>query len=217
MTAVNVLLGPNECHIITDGAGTIPKTIEGRRHQVLWIKVPKVFSIPHLGLAVVFRGRTALMHSLFYRASRARTVEDLRRTFPIELRRRFGLLAKLLPSVFDFELIFAGVSDGKPFIFVVATTTRLGWRPFIANEITDSMLSPSLRDESVAQGWELAARGQGSCRRLDDVACRILQHQRYSGIVGAFGQITTVNQFGIHTRIIKRWPDEYGKSLGHLG
>lgn len=213
MTAVNILLGKTECFIITDGAGTIPKTVDGRRQKTLWIKLPKVFPVPHLGLAMVFRGRGAMMQSFFSKASRARTVEDLRERLPIELRRRFGLLVKLFPWAFDFELTIAGVSDGKPYAFTIAATSRCGWKPFTVNEIDGAVFSPALRDESVANGWWLAtqARSQSS---LIDIASSILEHQRYSGIVGGFGQLTIVSQYGISSKIIKRWPDEYGKPLG---
>lgn len=212
MTAVNVLLGAGEAHIVTDGAGTTLVNVAGSAKRALVLTYPKVLPCPHLGLALVFRGRVGLQSSVLFRAARSRTVEDLHDKFPQELRRSYWLRAKLLPLFYGFDLVVAGVRGGKGFAFIVSSVPTYGLEPFTAVEISNGLCSPKLSDDALADGWQTPGRDR--MRALDDTASRILEDQRSSGIVGAFGQITSVNQFGIYTRIIKRWPDAFGKPLG---
>lgn len=212
MTAVNVLLGKGEAHVVTDGAGVAMVNVAGTAKQVLGMTSPKILPVPHLGLALVFRGRGGLQSSVLFRAARSRTVEDLREKFPQDLRRAYRLRARLFPQFYGFDLIAAGVREGKEFAFIVSSVPTYGLEPFTARDVPHGLCSPKLSDDALADGWQTSERDR--TRALDAVACRILEDQRSSGIVGAFGQITSVTQFGIYTRIIKRWPDEFGKPLG---
>ncbi|WP_454745159.1 hypothetical protein [Ciceribacter selenitireducens] len=211
MSAINVLLGAGEAHIVTDGAGTTLVNFTGTAKRALVMSYPKILPVPHLGLALVFRGRVGLQSAVLFRAARARTVEDLREKLPQELRRSYRMRAKLLPLFYGFDLVVAGVRDGKEFAFIVSSVPTYGLEPFIPVEIRHGLCSPKLSDDALADGWQTPGRDRS--RSLDAAACRILEDQRSSGIVGAFGQITSVTQFGIYTRIIKRWPDELGKPL----
>lgn len=212
MTGVSVLLGAGEAHIITDGAGTAFMNVAGTAKRVLAMTFPKVLPVPHLGLALVFRGRVGLQSSVLFRAARARTVEDLREKLPQDLRRAYRLRSRLFPQLYGFDLIAAGVREGKEFAFIVSSVQTYGLEPFAALEISNGLCSPKLSDDALVDGWQTSGRDRS--RALDAAACRILEDQRSSGIVGAFGQITSVTQFGIYTRIIKRWPDAFGEPLG---
>jgi hypothetical protein len=206
MSAINVIFHPTLIHVVTDGAAVF-------RHRLAHLQA-KVLPVPHLGVVVSCRGQRPVANRLLFQTSMYRSVADMRSSLPGDLRRSFGVVARLLPSLFRFDLIVAGYDGGEPFAFLVSNVGHPGTAPYEILEIETTLATPMIDEQILADADARSRRDQaGSFENLDAAARAIVDAQRSSGVVGGFVQITSVGARGIFTRIVKRYADEVGKAL----
>lgn len=223
MTAINVVLGRNAVHIISDGAAI---DTGGRLAHLMH----KVTPVPHLSAAIGVRGvRTTVSVVIDAVTAGATSYDDLHSRIVDILRGTFEPArliweAKFGPHVLRCDVIVAGWSEQHkgPHAFVVATSdanAAAGLPAWTVVEIAGTLLTPS--DSKLAADF---ARLQ--LEFDDDAAIALITRQRAIAApspdnppapgpygVGGFAQITTVGAHGIETRILKRWPDAIGETI----
>lgn len=203
MTVANVFVHKEKSHIVTDGALSMPGS------KRIFGLTSKTVALPHLGLALLVRGPVGICQSIQIIAAGYRTEQELRAKLPARLKSAYGWRPKWLPRV---DLFIAGVQDGKGFGWVLFFQhSAIGGdpaSPFEIQFIDEWYFSPSFEGdaETMIDGHD---RDVGAPTKLDAVACRVVDAQKAAGIavIGGFVQITTVSQFGIYSRILKRWPE----------
>lgn len=195
MTALTIIKDKHVVHLITDGAG-----MAGNRLVSL---APKVIAIPHLGIAVAGRGSMLMLANVRTAIADYHTVDDMLAAFPARLRKNFGWRAKLLPKLFNFDLGGVGIKGNRSFAYVLSSLARPGVPTFEFVPVGDCWSSPMI----ALPALEDAVRR--SPRDIAGAARAILDEQRKSpdAVVGAYGQLTTVDVMGVHTRCIITWPD----------
>jgi hypothetical protein len=207
MSALIAYVSGASAHIITDGAATT-------RSGWLGGVSPKVLPIPHLGIAVAGRGSLPIVRRLMWYVSTFASQAELRQALPAALAKTYGWRARLLPWVYRFDLLIAGTDGKAGFAFLVSSVPHPGMTPFQLIEVDSLFASPQIDDDRLrmvldrldADRSPLFSDGENALAELLDI-------QRESGRIGAFGQITKIGSRGIVTRIFKRWPDQVGEYL----
>lgn len=199
MSALNVFVIGDQVHLVTDGAG-----FAGGRLIAL---TPKAHPLPHLGVAVGFRGHIAITNQIRFHVQNFATFDALMSDAPAELKRLHGrrrkLLRKLLPGMFDYDMAVAGFADGRPFACLFSTVERPDLPAFTWAPVPFLLCLPQI-DHST-----LRHLADGLSHDFDESAAAIMDEQRRTGdtLVGGYAQVTSVGRQGITTRLLKRYPD----------
>lgn len=202
MSAIAVLLEKQRAHVISDTAATM-----GCK---LWGHCVKALPVPHMNMVVAVRGNTRSVSTIHRLVAEYDDLDQMLAQAPLRLRAVGGLMAKLWPSRYGFEVIIAGVREGKAFAWFLSSRHGYVWQNVDGACVCGA--TDALAIEVAIEGFDIDRR---DTRNLDAAAVRLLdlQRQACAGTVGGFGQITTVGQGVITTRIVKRWPDQLGKKL----
>lgn len=221
MTALNVVIGTDSAHLISDGAAIDPAS--GRLAHL----IGKVTAHPHLAAAVGVRGSRMLASGINDAiASGASSYDELRSTIVPMLRQHLAPIAPIWekqfgPNIMNAEIVVVGWSESVgPHAFVVATHSAnadFGLPAWRVVELPGAYFSPST--ESLATEF---ARIQMDFN--DDTAAALVERQRSlkvtipgtrgdRHVVGGFVQVTTIRESGIESRIVKRWDDHIGSII----
>lgn len=221
MTALNVVIGTDSAHLISDGAAIDPAS--GRLAHL----IGKVTAHPHLAAAVGVRGSRMLASGINDAiASGASSYDELRSTIVPMLRQHLAPIAPIWekqfgPNIMSAEIVAVGWSESVgPHAFVVATHSAnadFGLPAWRVVELPGAYFSPS--NEQLANEF---AEVQTDFN--DSAAVKLVEQQRSIRAqtpgtlskrctVGGFVQITTVRESSVEARIVKRWPDEIGSII----
>lgn len=218
MTAINVILMQGEAHVITDGAAMSGAVLKHARSKAL--------PIPHLRCAVAARGTTLVGEPVLFQVSTYSSVEEMRDRLPRDLKRQYGLLSRLLPNRYAFDLIVAGVDEaGQEWGFSISSLARPGEPAFSLQEIGYVHASPGYDDDLMQR--HVGGLNRRSLRSGRDAvrsaASAMVAHQRSvpkdyglgkgEKFVGCFAQITSVYGDFIETSVVATWPDKIGETL----
>lgn len=176
MTTINLEILRDRIVMATDGGFT-----------GLQKPCPKVTPIPHLRAVIAGRGPMAITAWLPFFASQFDSLSEMRAGLPAILRKRYGLLSRVFPSRFKFEVVVAGYEHGSPVAFEIASTT------WATSEILEFYAAPAVDTSSLPTVSATAPR------EIDHQAKRamgaLMERQRAEhGDIGCggFGQITSV-------------------------
>ena len=206
MTALCAVCKEDRVTLLTDGACV---EAGGRLAMV----APKVFTFPHLSAALAVVGPTAMILRLGAMLSVPATFDDLLGEAPGMARIAYCELGEMNDfgeGGRDFELYFAGYSP---------TRDRMeGWRlighdrssdvrPWELNAAPDIIVTPLPPDYTWPEDFDPLTDG-----------LELIEAQRRVGgplgfVIGGFAQVTTIKRDAIETMIIRRWPDEVGKTI----
>jgi hypothetical protein len=232
MTAINVIRQREAVHVITDGVFC------DNTGMVCEI-APNVFAMPHLAAALAIRGSTHFMPFLVHRLSRecrtfddlvakiVRTAREVHMSFPMA----FGSLAygAIVP---DFDLVAVGwKTSGMAASYLISNHERI-----ISKEVTTSawqllelpevLVAPPIDEAQViAMRWQVPYSGDTFRPAVDGVA--LLEAQRltpreldprsgtrgFVHVVGGFAQVTSVTRHGVHSDVLRWWPDAVGRKI----
>jgi hypothetical protein len=232
MTAINVIRQSEAVHVITDGVFC------DNTGMVCEI-APNAFAMPHLPAALAIRGSTHFMPFLVHRLSRecrtfddlvakiVRTAREVQMSFPMA----FGTLAygAIVP---DFDLVAVGwKTNGSPAGYLISNHERI-----ISKEVTSSawqllelpnvLVAPPIDEaQVVAMRWKVPYSAETFRPELDGVA--LLEAQRltpreldprsgtrgFVHVVGGFAQVTSVTPGGVHSDVLRWWPDAVGRKI----
>ena len=207
VSAVNIFLFSDRVHVATDGAAAKRGKFANCTN--------KCFPLPHLGLVVAARGGLGSVMRVRQMAERFQTVEAFDAGFAPAMKVAFGITSRIpIPSL-QIDAFVAGVKNRKAFAYCISSLAHPGTTPLTPFEISGCFVTPDFDEQKffdLTDGWDKDRLARTD--RLEEVAIRVLEEQRKDPlcVVGAFAQLTTVTQFGIYTRIIKRWPDKIGQS-----
>lgn len=204
MSALGIIITTRQAHLITDGAAGAD--------GVLMCSSVKVQAMPHLGVAVAFRGPMLLMPSLFVGVAAARDIHDLLSDFEAGIR-RFMMSSAYLDNPGNFEIAIAGVMDRKPFGYILSTFDRPGIPALKLCPITALFCSPPVPDEVMHLAFERAQSNSPADLRISARALVDEQRKSRESVVGAFAQVTSVGDAGSFTFLAHRYADEFGKRL----
>lgn len=199
MSALNVFVIDDHAHLVTDGAGFA----RGR----LIALTPKAHPLPHLGIAVAFRGQIAITNQVKFYVQNFVTFDALMADAPAQLkrlhRRRRKMLGKLLPGMFNYDMAVAGFADGRPFAWLFSTVDRPDAPAFTWTPVPFLLSMPQIDHGT------LRRLADGLPHDFDGAAAAIMDEQRRTGdtLVGGYAQVTSVGREGITTRLLKRYPD----------
>lgn len=234
MTAINVIIGDDAAHVITDGAAVDP-------NGLLMMLASKVHIYPHIKSVVAMRGMKALTPSFADSISSfGRSYDEIKKSIGTNLRqlvdRGGSTLTKMCgPFAIQFDAVVTGWSDvvNKPEAFVITTHSEHPEieTPYEPIAIAGYVIAPTSRelidefDPAIrAYANDAVEPGSGD-KKLTQIARNIIGRQRdlcvpmfgceeSQRIVGGFAQLTTVTRDGISSRILARYDDMIGEKLG---
>lgn len=204
MSALNLILTARNAHLITDGAAGAD--------DILMCSSVKVQSMPHLGIAVAFRGQMLLMPSLFVGIAAARDINDLLSDFEAGIR-RFMMSSAYLDNPGDFEIAIAGVMDRKPFGLILSTFNRPDIPALKLIPISAMFCSPPVPNAVMQLAYDRAQSNSPPDLRFSARALIDEQRKSQEAVIGAFAQVTSVGDSGSFTFVAHRYADEFGKPL----
>lgn len=214
MSAINVLLQSNAVHVFTDAAIYQP---DGALVGI----GPKQRLLPHLNAAMAMRGAYLGLAPIAEELSAAPSFDALREGVVPTLQACAEYYAHLLNQCAagpDFEIVVGGVSETTgPSAYIIASHNRYG-EPWTILDLEGLSVTPA--NEAVQRRISEIANG----RAADDLdpavdGLAVLEAQRAGdagAFVGGFAQLTTIDPAGLHSRILRRWPDEIGKRVGEV-
>lgn len=216
MTAINVIKQADAVHMLTDGASWFFGGGFGPACCKAW-------PIPHLRAVVSGRGpRLGPMLMADFLNTAGRTYDEMKSNAAVMAREVFECHGSTLignPFGLKAEFVIAGWSEASgPDAFVISRNDAGVW---MTQDTGPVMMAPG---DAPTQSAALAALPPGvTCADtmnpardglamvLAQRAARILEDG--VSVVGAFVQLTTVTQDGISTRILERWPEEWGEPI----
>lgn len=214
MTAINVIKQKNAVHVLTDGASWLPGGNFGPAGA-------KVHQLPHLNAVVACRGpRLGGVLIADFLGSCANSYDEMK-SRAAEMVEGAAIFYQPIFAAGTFsekiEIVVAGWSEASgPDAFVVSWASD---NPAAVQDCGPVMMAPS------SPAIERAALGAlpPGVRSADDMdpvrhgLAMLLAQRAAAGlsdiavsVVGAFLQLTTVSPEFITTRILHRWPDEWG-------
>jgi hypothetical protein len=214
VTAINVIKQAHAVHMLTDGASWFFNGGFGPACCKAW-------PIPHLRAVISGRGpRLGPMLMADFLNTAGRSYDEMKSNAGVMARELFACHgATLIGNPFGqkAEFVIAGWSDANgPDAFVVSRDDAGAW---MTQDTGPVMMAPG---DVAAQEAALAAlpagvtgadtmdpARDGLAMVLAQRAARILADGL--SVVGAFVQLTTVTRDGISTRILERWPEEWGE------
>lgn len=201
MSALNIYLDGRAAHIVTDAAAA--------GGGVLFGLVNKTVILPHMGVALSFRGKVGGFDALKFALSNFDDHNALLEGLPKLLKGFYRIRRKLMPKAFTLEVGVVGYADGRPFAYVIATCDRPDAPAYTLLKV------PFLWSSPIIDVDELQRQAEVMPHDLDGAMTSILGKQRKSldCYVGGYGQITTVNAKGIHTRLLCKWPDKIARRI----
>jgi hypothetical protein len=223
MTALNVIVRPQQVYILTDGAGVQPD-------GVLSGFVVKAHPLAHLNAAMAFRGNTVLTAGLLGVVSSCESFDALVAGVGAKLRAGLGTRMDGVPAaerhLLEFELVVAGWSEARQAMECHYLTNADPYGTGIAlwqmHPRPHGMISPA-GDELEER---FAAAGVNPDRMVDPVedGLPLMREQRaYKAPlapgappihhIGGFCQLTTVRRHDVTVRILERWPDRIGRKI----
>ena len=201
MSALNLFVKGDEAHIVTD---TAISTV-----GVLMLFSNKTFILPDLGIAVGFRGRFGLSNRIRYEFGLHGDPIEALDSLPRQLRQNFGLLAKLFPKFYGFDIGIAGHADGRPFARLLSSIERPAQPAFRWTDIGGLWASPPIEHSALREiGYSLMVDQDAAAVTLVDA-----QRKGRAVSIGGSVQITTVSPNLISTRMLKRYPDTRGRKI----
>lgn len=236
MTAINVIIGDEAAHVITDGAAVNP-------NGLLMMLASKVHIYPHIKSVVAMRGMKTLTPSFADSISSfGQNYDEIKKSIGNNLRRLVDLggpaLSKMCgPHAAQFDAVVTGWSDvaNRPEAFVITThgehpEIKTAYEPVT---IAGYVIAPTSRelidefDPSIRAYANIAELPGGGVRdkQLARIARSIIERQRdlcvpiagceeSQRVVGGFAQLTTVTRSNITSRILARYDDKIGEKLG---
>ncbi|TWF53304.1 hypothetical protein [Neorhizobium alkalisoli] len=217
MTAINVLVSDRRVQIVSDGAASY----RGRLHKL----VNKVVPVPHLSLAVAFRGKGRDFPEILRLVGEYSNFDDLKRDLPKRLRKRFGW-RRMFGRFFDFDIYIGHVGAGvASAVFLCSHNGNAEMKAYEWTDIPWVLFSPDLPadDQTFGRAWVSGLKLMDDRAAVDAVDRQrsvSFGHDRKGsdwGGVGGFVQITTIGGRGIEQRIVKRYSDQVGEMLGRSG
>ena len=222
MSAINVLRQSGAVHVFTDGAAY------GADGALLHVG-PKAWPLPHLKAVVACRGPELIGPlAASYLSASTRSYELLRQNagrIGRSLMESFGHLLELCSHGGDFEFVVAGFSElSGPDSYLVCNHDRYGVPPWTVIELGAFSLLPS--SDAIHAAFAAGLKPGATADDLDPEVegLRAMEAQRSAAvslqrdeslvIVGGFAQMTTITPDGISTKVLKRWPDQFGKPIG---
>jgi hypothetical protein len=214
VTAINVIKQANAVHLLTDGASWFFNGGFGPACCKAW-------PIPHLRAVVSGRGpRLGPLLMADFLNTAGRSYDEMKRNAAVMAQELFECHGDTFignPFGPKSEFVIAGWSDAHgPDAFTISRDDNGAW---IVTDTGAVMMAPG---DATIQQVALATLPVGvtSAEAMDPArdglamfmaqrAARILADGM--PVVGAFVQLTTVTQDGISTRILERWPEEWGE------
>lgn len=208
MSMINVILGIDAVHLVTDTAGL------GLTGRVAGFR-PKFSLLPHLGCAIAIRGRALHGESLSraLQTFRGGSVDDLLDGIGPHLRRSWNFGARFLPA---WELFVAGWSkeSGGPVAFWLGNTdlsAEAGYHAWVPTLIEDDIFAP-LSGEGMFKRVTAFADPLRSMTAIAQIQRGYLGRTLYTGPtypqVGGHVIVTRIGPTGIETSCIGSWPDD---------
>ena len=222
MTAANTIVHQDHVDILSDGAiydydGALTATVS------------KVWALPPLPAALTARGPAFLLPFLAVRVSDAAgSFDDLLPIIVEQARKSAELDASLFehhPAGQSFELFVAGWSaqHRRAMAFTLASFETCGRESWTLHDIGPGIVSPA--DEALGErigDLEINLLSADCVPEIDGLI--LLEEQRARSwpitgtdrvehIVGGHAQLTTVNEQGVTSRILRRWPDRIGQRI----
>lgn len=201
MSAINIWLQPDSVTVITDGAHISP------RGDLVGI-ASKVARLPHLNAVIATRSARPLLDMMAVSLGGYGTFDELAADFG----RIVPMLANLSGSIVTdhgFEAVLAGWSEKDDELQVWG-----GIRP-AKGDFTCQRLAGYRAPMNDAIGPVASVPLSNALELIE--AQRAEAFAPYGGkafhIVGGFVEETTVDRFGIRSRVLKRWPDQIGQPI----
>lgn len=211
MSAINTLAKSDCVHLYTDAAIYQP---DGYLTGI----GPKVRLLPHINAAMAMRGAYLGFAPIAEELSMAPSFDVLKELIVPTLQacaKHYSSLLEQCAAGPEFEVVIAGLSEnGGPNAYLVASHDRYGhaWRII---ELEGLSVTPA-NDAVQARIREIAAGRDANDMDPDVDGLAILEAQRAAdagAFVGGFAQITTIDAAGVHSRVLRRWPDVVGEKL----
>ncbi|ATN34119.1 hypothetical protein ACO34A_09905 [Rhizobium sp. ACO-34A] len=200
MSSACVLVGPDQVHLITDGAAMAWGKLVGA--------ASKAVPLPHLDAAIAVRGKLPVAREITAIVSTFPDLPTLLSTIENLLKKRFRWR---LWGLRDFDLYIACLHEGAPAGFMISSVDRPGFPAFRLKALGVAHATPEVSPETLRKASDKS--DSSTARNVAIAANMLLAEQRKSGIVGVYGQVTSISPRGIVMQIVKRWPDEVGKPI----
>lgn len=202
MTSVSVYVSGRDVRVVTDAALTSRGKLERLEE--------KTILLPRLNCVAAWSGNIFFMNQLRSTLYDFEGVAAMRRDLPSIMRRQMKVKPAVWPEMFRFYLVIAGFNDNEqPFAFVVSNIQLNDKQPFEVLDVPHGSMwccpapASSAAVEEIMYGWH---------RMFDDSAIRLLEEQRKlpGAGIGGYATATTVDNRGIHQRLLCEWEDELG-------
>jgi hypothetical protein len=216
MTAINIIKQKNAVHMLTDGASWVFGGSFGPACCKAW-------PIPHLHAVVSGRGpRLGPLLMADFLNTAGRSYDEMKGNAAVMARELFECHGATLignPFGSKSEFVIAGWSEANgPDAFVISLDDAGAW---MTHDTGPVMMAPG--DATIQQAaFAALPAGVTSAEAMDparDGLAMVLAQRDARiladgmSVVGAFVQLTTVTEDGISTRILERWPDEWGEPI----
>jgi hypothetical protein len=218
MSAINVIVHQDAVHVVTDGASWYPNKTFGPAACKAW-------PLPHLNAVVAMQAgsRLTALTVVDVLNMAGRTYDELKSNALDAVCSAFAVREMMNP-MFGADgwgrkalIAIAGWSETKgPDAFMIVRNETSGlWE---TAEVVSTAHTPGTRE--MLESIKAALLPNAPC--LNDLIperdglamIEVQRNHREDGSdfpsAGAFAQLTTVTQSGIHSKVLKRWPEEWG-------
>lgn len=201
MSVINVLRQHNAVHVLSDGAA-----YDGMGKFVYFQS--KVLPAPHLNAVIACRGMKLTIPFVADALASCAESYDALRSMAGSVSKLFFEQVTRGSAREDIEIVVAGFSEKGPDSYVVVSHNRSpGIAPWTVVDTGAAYLSPFSEDVANALKSKFPDPNVGCMDAArDGLAIMELQRSQFPR-VGGFAQLTTVTEWSITMRVLKRWPD----------
>lgn len=209
MSVINVVRSEKGLSVFTDGA------VYDQSGLVTSI-ASKVLILPHASAVISLRGISDLTVALFAIVHRCRTFEDI--LDAVQANAKFCDTAKFNNPLLISEAMIAGYSRKRDVFEIYylpghENAAGVGFPAFKLTKIPRHCVMPDPDLGAMRIGWKIPDELDADRDGIHLMECQ--RREKFGA--GGFIERTDITRTGIHSRIVKWWPDEVGHPVepGH--